>query len=1147
MHISEIAVKRPITTFMFFVAVLLIGVISFFRLAVDLLPDLSYPRLTIWTKYANVPPQEVEAYVTRKIETALQTTKGVKKISSISQEGLSLVRVDFEWGTNMDFTTLTVREQLDKQYYSSFSEADRPIIIRVDPSSQPVMSLSISSVAGEEGGSLIEHKEFARAIVKRRLEQLDGVALATVTGGLDREIHVDVNVDKMVPLGVSLTDVASALRAANINRPGGYLRKGEYRYSLRTLGEFDDIDQLNEVVVSRNVVNNSIIYLKDVANVSDGFRERDNITKYDGKESIGVIVQKESGSNTVAVSKQVMEVLGQLETEFPDVKISVAYDQAEFISSSINNVRLSILFGGILAFLVLFLFLHDLRNPVIISIAIPLSIFATFILLYFTNVSLNIMSLGGIALGVGLLVDNSIVVIENIFRHRQEGKGIIEAAIVGSKEISMAVSASTFTTVSVFFPIIFVEGVAGQLFRDQSLAITFALTCSLLVSLTLLPMLASHFFHFKKKTLEPIIPLAPMRKADEKKQPDLDEGAIKEEPGTVIQILKIIFFPFKLIFYYLIYRPIIYYFLWRAILYFLVWKVLLFNVLWRFIIKMLITTTFFLVIYLLYYWFILIVKSLNYVLNIFNPVFEVFDGYFQKFAAAYERALQWALDNRGNTLAITAIMMVLAVLLGITLDRELMPQVDQRQFEIETFLPVGSTLEQTDRVTTTIIEWLLDKDLQDDVESVFSSVGIVQEKGLQSERTTSLNRGLILVRLKGSGSYTTEEVMQIIRDKEYLISEASINFSAGETTLQQVLGTEESDIVVNIKGEDFDITSVMVDSLIDKMSLIEGLADIHSSYEEGKPEIRIKVRRQQAERYGLSVNRVSSFISNSMGGNTATQFTDFDRKIDIVVRPHVSFRDEFDDVLDSYIPQGKIYIPIRELIDFEFTEGPNEIRRENQVRQIQIFANIHERDYKNIISDISTAISEIELPGKDYDIELGGENEEMRRSFRSLILALLVSIALVYMILAAQFESLLQPFIIMFAIPLAMIGVSLALFLTNNSINVLSAIGVIILVGIVVNDAIIKIDFINKSRQKGTPLREAIMEAGKKRLRPIIMTTVTTVLALTPMAFGLVGKGAGLQGPLAIAVIGGLLSSTFLTLIVIPVIYSFIGGFKVKA
>ena len=298
MHISEISVTRPITTLMFFIAVLLIGVISFTRLAVDLLPDLSYPRLTIWTKYANVPPQEVEAYVTRKIETALQTTKGVKKISSISQEGLSLVRVDFEWGTNMDFTTLTVREQLDKQYYSGFAEADRPIIIRVDPSSQPVMSLSISSVSGEKGGSLIEYKEFARAIVKRRLEQLDGVALATVTGGLDREIHVDVNVDKMVTLGVSLNDVAGALSAANINRPGGYLRKGEYRYSLRTLGEFDNIEQLNEVVVGRNAVNNSIIYLTDVANVSDGFRERDNVTKYNGNESIGVIVQKESGSNT---------------------------------------------------------------------------------------------------------------------------------------------------------------------------------------------------------------------------------------------------------------------------------------------------------------------------------------------------------------------------------------------------------------------------------------------------------------------------------------------------------------------------------------------------------------------------------------------------------------------------------------------------------------------------------------------------------------------------------------------------------------------------------------------------------------------------------------------------------------------------------
>jgi len=489
MHISEIAVKRPITTAMFFIGIVMIGVISWLRLAVDLLPDLSYPRLTIWTKYRNVAPEEVESFITEPVESALTTIPGIKKISSVSQEGVSQVRIDFEWGTNMDYTTLMVREKLDKVRFDRFpDDASRPVIIRVDPSSQPILSLSVS------GEDLRELKESANAIIKRRLEQIDGVALATITGGLDREIHVDVDVEKMMTLGVSLSDISGALRFANAPGATGHIRKGRFRYSLRTLGEFSRLDEMKNVVVNRQ--EGRLVYLKDVASVKDSFRERDNITRYNGDESIGLIIQKEAGSNTVTVSKRVHEVIGQLEEEFPQFSISTAYDQAEFISHSINNVIQVIIFGGILAFLVLFLFLRDYRNPVNIAIAIPISILATFSLLYFSDVSLNIMSLGGLALGIGMLVDNSIVVLENIFRHRQEGKDISEAAVLGAKEITMAVSASTFTTVSVFFPIIFVEGIAGQLFRDQALTITFSLLCSLIVSLTLLPMMATHFLRF---------------------------------------------------------------------------------------------------------------------------------------------------------------------------------------------------------------------------------------------------------------------------------------------------------------------------------------------------------------------------------------------------------------------------------------------------------------------------------------------------------------------------------------------------------------------------------------------------------------------------------------------------------------------------
>lgn len=1133
MHISEVSVHRPITTMMFYIAVVLIGFVSLTRLAVDLLPDLSYPQLTIWTKYSNVPPQEVESRVTRPIETTLRTIKSIKQIRSISQEGLSLVRVDFQWGTNMDFTALMVREQLDKAYYNSFPEASRPIIIRIDPSNQPIMSLSVS------GENLVETKNFAESIAKRRLEQLDCVALAIVTGGPDREIHVDVNSERLLAYGLSVGGIASALNMANYNQPGGWVKQRELRYSLRTLGMFTSVDQINDVVIGR--VNDNIIQVKDVATVKDEFREQDNITRYNGQESIGLIIQKESGSNTVKVSGLVKEVIKQLEAEYPRIKISVAYDQAKFISSSITNVLWSLLLGGFLAFLVLFLFLHDPRNPINISLSIPISVLATFSLLYFMGISLNIMSLGGLALGVGMLVDNSIVVLENIFRHRQQGKGIIESAIDASKEISLAVSASTFTTVAVFFPIIFVEGVTGQLFRDQSLTITFSLMCSLVISLTLLPMLASHFFQFKKQQLEPLPPFTPSFLTGTREEKRAEKPRVPfSELSFWKKIVYIVLYPFKALFYYFFYRYIGYYFLWKIVINLMLWKVIANWILWKFIIRWIIAPIYFLILNLIKYWMYLFSKVFSFFTK---PIYNQFDKGYAKTIAWYERFMNWALDNRALTLFVAFIIGSAFLLLGLRLDRELMPPVDQRQFEIEALLPVGSTLAQTDEISQQLSIWLLEIK---DVESIFSSVGIVQERGIQSEKTASLNRGLLMVKLKDPGTVPTSEVIEIIRKKESLISQASLNFTSGEKTLSQILGTGESDIVINVEGNDYKKTLPLVDILLLKLQNIRGLSDIHSSYEQGNPEIRITVKRDQVDRYGLQVGTVSSYVAGIMGGQNATQFADFDKKVDVIVRPNEQYRNEFSDLLNSYYSLGSVRIPVKQLIDYEFTSGPSEIRRENQVRQIQVFANIYNRNYKDIIADISKIIKEIQPPEKEYKIEIGGEREEMQKSFRSLMLALIVSILLVYMILAAQFEALLQPFVILFTVPLSLVGVVIALYVMGFSINVMSGIGMIILVGIVVNNAIVLIDFINRLRRSGVPPRQAIIEAGKIRFRPIWMTTITTVLALTPVSFGWIGEETGLQAPLAITVIGGLTASTALTLLIIPIIYSYFERLKVE-
>ncbi len=490
MHISQLSIKRPVATAMFFLAVVLMGGISFSRLAVDLFPDLSFPRLVIWTTYSNVSPEEVERHISEQIEANMMRVRGIREVHSVSREGVSLVTLEFNWDTNMEFAMLSVREKLDDLRNVLPELAGRPTILKADPNAEPIISLAVSGRGGLE-----EIKGLAENVVKRRLEQINGVALAAVTGGLDREIQVDADRQVAEALGITLQDIQRALDLANRVSSGGEINRGRFKWYLRPVGDFQTIDDIRKVVIAER--GSRLVRVSDVATVTDSFRERDNLTRFNGAEAIGILVQKEGGANTSQVSARVAVVLAELEEEYSGLDVAVAFDQADFVNDSIINVILAMVVGGILAFLVLFFFLHDVRNPINIGLAIPISIIATFNLLYFSGISLNMMSLGGLALGVGLLVDNSIVVLENIFRHREGGEDRFEAAANGAREVGMAVTASTFTTISVFLPIVFVEGVAGQLFRDQALTVAFSLLASLIVSLTLLPMLASRFLHLE--------------------------------------------------------------------------------------------------------------------------------------------------------------------------------------------------------------------------------------------------------------------------------------------------------------------------------------------------------------------------------------------------------------------------------------------------------------------------------------------------------------------------------------------------------------------------------------------------------------------------------------------------------------------------
>jgi len=1057
---------------MFFLAVILIGIISFFQLSVDLLPDLSYPRITIWTTLQDVGPREVEELVTRPIEEAISTVANIRRTHSISRTGLSLITVEFIWGTQMDFATLNIREKLDQLRWDLPQEAGRPNILRIDPRSQPIMALSLS------GSNLIHLKELARNVFKRRLEQIKGVAMSTVTGGLEREIHVEIDQRIVQTLNISTQDIATALSRANYSITGGTIKKGLYRYFLRTLGEFQSVSEIEQVIIKHHK-DDSQIRVRDIGKVIDGFKERQSITRFNGEESIGLIIRKEAGANTVNVSRTIKHVLDQLRNEYPKIQISIAYDASRFISSAISTVLQNLIFGAILAFLVLFVFLHDLRNPVNIALSIPISVIATFSLLYFFGISLNIMSIGGLALGVGMLVDNAIIVLENIFRHKQEGSQLKNAAFLGAKEVAMPITASTLTTIAIFLPVIYIYGVAGQLFRDQAITVAFSLFASLVVALTLLPMLSCRFR----------VAAETVRDSDSKGV--TSPSRIKKRPRRWIvnPILWIVFYVVKG-----------------------------------------------------FHLFGEKIKSESKKIgqraaHLLSPLFKWFDEKLDVFYELYHRLLESALNNRKKFLIGILIVFAIGIFSATQMNRQLMPHIDQGEFTIKLTLPVGSTLRASENAASQIEKWLTS---QPDVEAVFSTIGLSEDQAAVLTEDAAINRAKIQVKLKENRSKNTAELIsELCRHFSNLIR-AELNFDSGEHVLQQIIGTSLPPVVIKIRGSELSVCSELADSVGKRIAKIPGLKDLHLDYIEGQPEYRIEIDRETAGRYGFSVADVSNYIEHHLSGQQATQYKDFDRKIDILVRPMLAQRDDLNDLLNLAIQSGNISVPLGDLVKIQPTLGPSEIRHEDQNRQISVLANIEGRSLGAVMQDIQKELQQFKLPN-NYRIVIGGEQEEVYRSFRSLILAMIIAVVLIYMIMAAQFESLRHPFIIMLDVPLTISLLALILWITGLGLNVISFIGLIVLAGIAVNDSIVKVDFINQRRREGAPLLEAIFDASKKRFRPIIMTSITTILGLLPMAIGF-GEGAELQRPLAITLITGLTISTFVSLIAVPVFYTFFAG-----
>jgi len=1035
MSLPRLSIARPVGVAMFFIALISLGVLSFTRLPIDLLPDIAYPRLVIYTTYPDVAPAEVERFVTEPIEQQVARVPGVERVESVSRDGVSLVVLRFAWGTDMDFAALNVRERLDQIRDNLPENSDRSIVLRTDPRSEPIAAISVSG-----SNDLWQLKELAESVFRRRLEQLDGVAQAQVTGGLEREIHVNVEPQKLQSFGLTLDQIGEALNRANASAPSGSILQGRFRYPLRTLGELQSVEEINNVVVAQPKVGGAqgsgaagLILVRDIATVEDGFRERDAIARYNGREAVGILLFKESGANTVRVMDSVEEVLAQLSAEYPEVSVDVASSQAGFVAEAISNLVQEMLLGGILAFIILVLFLRDARIPVAVGLAIPISVIFTFALLHAFGVSLNIMSLGGLALGVGMLVDNSIVVIENIFRYREKGLLAAAAAATGTEEVQRAITASTLTTIAVFGPIIYVEGVAGELFAALSFAVAFSLLASLLVACTLLPAMSARW------------------------------EIVREERRVANTPLK----------------------------------------------------------------------------RLLAAPLHAFDRGFARFAAWYERMLALALDNRKRVVIGSLLMLLVTLPLALTLDRSVLPEVDQGSFRARVTLPRGTPLDATAR-TAEQIERLLQTD--PGVDAVFTHVGRRTALLGSDDEDSGLNTAVIEVRLKGGKG--TEAALGRLRPKLHRFPTGTVSLETGHATaLGKLLGGGEADLAVRIQGDDLDASLAYAEQVQVALSNVEEITNVHLGVEVGQPEVLVEVDRERAAAFGIESREVADAVRAYMAGVKATDFIAFDRKIPVIVRLPEADRRSLQ-TLDRVEVKG---VPLRELVRVQRAVSPSEVRRIDQSRTVPVYADVTSNDVEEAVAAIRTALVDVPPP-RDLRTEIGGENEEMRKSFRDLAIALILAVLLVYMILAAEFESLVHPFTILLSVPLALIGAVWALALFGAGINTVSLIGVIVLVGIVDNDAVVKLDFINQMRREGMNVRDAILAAGHSRLRPIVMNTLTAMFAVIPMMLG-IGAGGALQAPLAITVFGGLFTATALTLIVIPVAYQLIDemGERLKA
>ncbi|HUR41806.1 MAG TPA: efflux RND transporter permease subunit [Verrucomicrobiae bacterium] len=1105
MGIIELSTRRPVAITMLTIAVLLFGFVSLSRLEVTLLPNLSYPTLTIRTELPGAAPTEIETLLSKPIEEALGIVKNVRQVRSGSQAGRSDVTLEFNWGTEMDLAVLDVREKLDALVLPK--EAVRPIVLRFDPSQDPIVRLGLSLKPAEvakpaEGeaatpaapavkrmateADLKRLRRVAEEQVQKMLEGVPGIAAVKISGGLEDEVQVLVDLSKLSQLGLTLQQVAERLRAENANISGGRVDEGTVSYLVRTLNQFQNLDEIRDTIVATR--QNRPVYVKDVAEVRAGHKEREAIIRIDGEEAVEIALYKEGDANAVGVAEGALARVEQVRKQMAgDLQVTTLYDQSVFIKQAINEVMRAAIEGGILAIIVLYLFLHNAWMTAVVSVAIPISVIATFNVMLAWGASLNIMSLGGIALAIGLLVDDAIVVLENITRKHEQGLPLREATVIGAQEVVAAVTASTLTTVAVFFPMVFVQGIAGQLFADQALVVTGSLIFSLIVSFTVTPMLVA------RESRTQAVPEG--RPAVTRAQAMQGHGA----PSRQLPVLGPKLKPLG--------------WLLRQVRWILgVARFWLFERIIPWIIRPLLWA------------FAAVAWALG---KVMKPMASGWQRGYKGMENRYVPTLAWSLQHRGVVLGGAGAMFALSLLLLTRIGVELLPPFNQGEFRTEVTLAPGTPLERSDDVLQRLSGAVRGHEA---LAANYSVAGTGNRLDTSAD-TGGENFGVMNLALKSDAYDAEGELMGELRTKLDGLAGVTYRFT------RPTLFTLKTPLEIEVSGYDLVAIERVSEQVRARMLASDRFTEVETSLKPGHPELQIVFDQERAAALSLNTAELAARVARAVQGQVATRYRLEDREIDVLVRGRESDRESIAAVRNLVInPDAERPLTLSAVAEVALRSGPSEIRRLDQQRVVVLSANLVYGDLGEAVAALQGILREVALP-TGVVAEVAGQSEEMEVSFRSLQLALALAVFLVYLVMASEFESLVHPFVILFTIPLALIGAVLALYLTGSVINVIALIGMIMLAGIVVKNGIVLIDLVNRLREEGMARTEALIEGGRARLRPILMTTLTAVLGLLPMAIG-GGEGAEVRAPMAITVIGGLIVSTLLTLVVIPVVYT---------